>query len=499
MLQDLFYNSINTRERKFYITTPIYYVNSEPHIGHAYTTIAADVLARYHRLRKEEVFFLTGTDEHGAKIAKIAQETNKTPLQLCDENSELFKKTWQSLNISYDNFIRTTDSSHVKSVQKTLQILYDKKFIYKGIYKGFYCLGCEQFKRERDLINGKCPDHQIKPEIIKEENYLFKLSQFENVLRKKIECDEFEIKPDKRKKEVLEFLKNGLRDISISRLKIKVKWGITIPFDKKHTTFVWIDAFLNYLTGLGWDGNPKNLPEFWPPDLQLMSKDILRVHTTIWPALLLALNLPLPKKLFVHGYFTFNGQKMSKSLGNVIRPVEMIEKFGIDGTRYLLLSACSFGEDGDITWERFIEKYNADLASGLGNLIARIIVMAEKTQSYGLRNKINDLEMKKIIQNIWQNYKKFLDLCELDKALREIWKLISFCDKYIEKKRPWEKSKNQLSVINDLLISLANIAQMLQPFLPETSKKIFKQLGVRVTNHGWYFKVKKEKVLFPRI
>ncbi|MBU4368024.1 methionine--tRNA ligase [Patescibacteria group bacterium] len=490
---------ISNKKKRFYITTPIYYVNSQPHLGHSYTTIAADVLARYHRLQKDEVFFLTGTDEHGAKIEKAAQKANKTPQQLCNENSKLFKKAWQNLNISYDNFIRTTNSNHIKSVRKVLQILYNKKLIYKGTYKGLYCLGCEQYKTKSDLINGKCPDHQIKPEIIKEENYFFKLSQFENLLRKKIMSNEFEIKPEERKREVLGFFKKGLKDISISRQKIK--WGIPLPFDKKHTTFVWVDAFLNYLTGLEWNGNLKNLPKFWSPDLQLMSKDILRVHASIWPALLLALEIPLPKKLFIHGYFTIDGQKMSKSLGNVIRPEELVEKFGVDATRYLLLSACSFGKDGDISWEKLFEKYNTDLASGLGNLVARIITMAVKTKNQEPRIKIKDqnLEIKKVIQNSWQNYKKFLASCELDKALREIWGLISFCDRYIEKKRPWEKSKNRLSVINDLLIILTNITQMLQPFLPETSEKIFKQLGARLNSQEWCFKVRKDKILFPRI
>lgn len=492
---------MSDQRERFFVTTPVYYVNARPHLGHSYTTIAADVLARYHRLQNKEVFFLTGTDEHGAKIEKIAQEANISPQQLCNENSKLFKEAWQNLNISYDNFIRTTNSNHIKSVQRVLQTLYDKKFIYKGIYKGLYCLGCEQYKTKSDLINGKCPDHQIKPETIKEENYLFRLSQFENLLRKKIMSNEFKIKPDERKREVLGFFKKGLQDISISRQKIKVKWGIPLPFDKKHTTFVWVDAFLNYLTGLGWNGNPKNLPTFWPPNLQLMSKDILRVHASIWPALLLALEIPLPKKLFIHGYFTIDGQKMSKSLGNVIRPEELIEKFGVDATRYLLLSACSFGKDGDISWEKLFEKYNTDLASGIGNLVARVITMAVKAKNQEPRIKFKDqnLEIKKIIQNSWQNYKKFLNSCELDKALKVIQELISFCDRYIEKKKPWEKSKNQLLVINNLLIILINITQMLQPFLPEISEKIFKQLGVKLNSQEWCFKVRKDKILFPRI
>ena len=478
-----------SKKKKFYITTPIYYVNARPHLGHSYTTIAADVLARYHRSRTEKVFFLTGTDEHGAKVEKAAQKAGKSPVQICDENSESFKKIWKKLNISYDNFIRTTDPNHIRSVQRALQILYDKKFIYKGIYEGLYCVGCEQYKTKSDLIDGKCPEHLTKPEIMREESYLFRLSQFEKVLRKKIESDEFEIKPKERKNEVLGFLKQGLQDISISRQR--VKWGIPLPFDKEYTAYVWVDAFLNYLTGLGWKGEPKKIPEFWPPDLQLMSKDILRVHSTIWPALLLALDMPLPRRLFIHGYFTVNGQKMSKSLGNVIWPEEMIEKFGVDATRYLLLSSCSFGKDSDISWERLVEKYNSDLASGLGNLAARVLTLAEKTKTQKPKTKITNQksEVNKIIQKTWRSYKDALEGFRLDEALEEIWGLISFCDKYIEQKRPWEKSKNQLSVINNLLFALASIAQMLKPFLPETSEEILKQLETK----------QKGKPLFPRV
>lgn len=478
---------MSTKKKKFYITTPIYYVNDQPHIGHSYTTIAADVLARYRRIQKDKVFFSVGVDEHGAKIEEAAEKKGKTPKQLCDENSKIFEKIWQDLNISYDNFIRTTDPYHKKIVQKVLKILYNQGIIYKGIYEGLYCVGCEQYKTKSDLVNGKCPEHQTKPMVVKEENYIFKLSQFENILREKIEKDEFEIRPKERKKEVLQFLKNGLQDISISRQR--VKWGVVLPFDKAHTAYVWVDAFLNYLTVIGWDGNAKKFPKFWPPDLQLMSKDILRVHATIWPALLLALNIPLPKKLFVHGYFTIDTQKMSKTIGNVIWPNEMIEKFGVDGTRYLLLSACPFGRDGDISWEKLLEKYNADLAKGLGNLTARVITLTAKNPPARSRYSVSGGKVNKEIKKIQKNYKQAMDEFKLNSALEEIWKLIGFCDRYIEKEKPWEQKDNQLSVINDLLIALSNIAEMLEPFLPETSEKILKQIKSK----------SKGKPLFPRI
>lgn len=478
--------------KKFYLTTPIYYVNDRPHLGHAYTTIAADILARYHR-QEGKVFFLTGTDEHGKKIEQAAQKFNKTPKQLCDENSEKFKKAWQNLNISYDNFIRTTDLKHISTVQKTLQILYDKKFIYKGTYKGLYCFGCEQYKKKSDLINGKCPDHQTEPELIKEESYLFKLSQFQDILKQKIKSDELKIEPENKKNEVLEFLKERLEDISISRKN--VKWGIPLPFDSFHTCYVWIDAFLNYLTGIGWEGNPQNLPEFWPPDLHLMSKDIVRVHATIWPAILLALGIPLPKRIFVHGYFTLNGQKMSKSLGNVIWPDELVEKFGVDATRYLLISACIFGQDGDISWEKLNKKYNSDLASGLGNLVARVLKMAQNLnfETYNSQVEFQNKKFKKEVDNAWENYKKLLNEFKLKESLDLIWNLIGFCDSVIEKERPWifsssqEKEKSKKN-INDLLIIISEIAKLLNPFLPETSNNILEQL-----------KTKEIKLLFPRI
>jgi len=480
--------------KKFYITTPIYYVNARPHLGHAYTTIAADVLARYYRVQGWKVFFLTGTDEHGGKIEKAAQKVGKSPQQFCDENSERFKKVWEELNISYDNFIRTTDPSHIKAVKKALEILYKRNFIYKGIYKGLYCPGCEQYKTESDLKDGKCPDHQIKPELIEEESYLFRLSRFENILKEKIRTDELKIEPEQRKNEVLKFLSQGLKDISISRQR--VRWGIRLPFDQRLTAYVWVDAFLNYLTGIGWEGDPKNIPEFWPPDVQLMSKDIIRVHATIWPGLLLALEIPLPKRLFVHGYFTIEGQKMSKSLGNVIWPEEMIGKFGVDGTRYLLLSSCPFGQDGDISWQKLIKKYNADLPKGLGNLVSRILALAEKinTNSY-LREKnlslqqIQNVNLRKEVENTWQNYKRSFQKLKLNESLVWIWNLISFCDRLIQKERPWEELNKHQSIICDLLRVLKNIAEMLQVFLPESSERILDQIKRR----------KREKPLFPKL
>lgn len=466
--------------KKFYITTPIYYVNDRPHIGHAYTTIAADILARYHRLIGDKVFFLTGTDEHGAKVAEAAEKFGKSPQEHCNEQTENFKKAWRQLNISNDGFLRTTDKNHISLVQKVLQILWDKKFIYKGKYRGFYCTGCEQYKTKSQLVDGKCPEHQREPEILSEECYFFKLSTFQDELLKRISKDTFEIQPKERKNEIISFLKKEkLQDVAFSRKN--VQWGIPLPFDKSHTTYVWVDAFLNYLTGLDWRGNSERLPEFWPPDIQLMSKDILRVHATIWPGILLALEIPLPKKLFVHGYFTIKGQKMSKSLGNVICPTEMVEKFGVDAVRYLILSATTFGHDGDISWEKLTEKYNADLANGLGNLVSRVVTLSAKL-------KAKSEKKKQRIKNLDKLYKDF----KLKEIFDEIWRYIKWADKFINDKKLWELVKTRpveaKKDLVELLSLISEIGKALLPFMPGTSEKISQIL-----------KTNKTQVLFPRV
>jgi len=374
-------------KNKFYITTPIYYVNAQPHLGHTYTTVAADVLARFHRMIGEETFFLTGTDEHGAKIAEKAGEAGVEPQKFVDEVANSFQIAWKELNISNDRFIRTTETDHKRSVQRAMEVMYAKGDIYKAKYEGLYCQGCEQFKNEKDLVEGKCSDHKTVPQWMSEEAYMFKLSKYQDELLKKIQDDELMIHPVEKKNEVLSFYnQQGLKDIAFSREK--VKWGIPVPWDKDHTIYVWADAFLNYLTGLGWKGEEGELPEFWPADVQLIGKDILRVHATIWPAMLLSLGLPVQKQLFTHGFFLSEGQKMSKSLGNVIAPEDLVKKYGVDGTRYLLMSATTFGNDGDITWKYLDEKYNADLANGLGNLVARVSNLLEKN-SIELELKIN--------------------------------------------------------------------------------------------------------------
>ncbi len=452
-------------QKKFYITTPIYYANAKAHIGHAYTTVAADVLARWHKLQDEEVFLLTGMDEHGAKIQKAAQAQNKSPQEFVDGISKGFKQLWKDLNIEYDGFIRTTDKNHKEAVQKTLQFLFDKGAIYKGEYEGMYCVGCEQFKSDNELVDGKCPDHGTVPEKMQEECYLLKMNSVQKELIEKIKSDEFSIQPERYKKEILSFLESQeLKDISISRKN--VAWGIELPFDSQHTTYVWVDAFLNYLTGIGWEGGSSEIPKLWPADVQLIGKDILRVHATIWPVILLHLGIELPKILFVHGHILSGGKKMSKTLGNVIGIDEMLEKFGVDGTRYLLLSSGTFGEDIDVTMERMTEKYNADLANGLGNLVSRVVKLSEKLEK----------EIKKLEINSYDGFGEFVEKIQLNDALNQIRNIVRSDNQFIDDKKPWELVKSNKKEFEDVMGKLIHdlyiLSDWLIPFMPDTSEKI---------------------------
>lgn len=470
--------------KKFYITTPIYYVNDKPHIGHAYTTIAADVIARYHKLKEEEVFFLTGVDEHGTKVAESAKKQDRNPQEFCNRISQRFKDTWERLNISNNDFIRTTDERHIKGVEKFLKELRRRGLIYKGEYRGLYCTGCEKFITEKELVNGECPIHQKRPEVVSEKNYFFKLSKYLDKVQKLIQNDEIEILPKERKNETLGLIKQGLEDFSISREK--VKWGIKLPWDKKQTVYVWVDALLNYITALDYGNDQKKFRRFWPADLQLLGKDILKFHAIYWPALLLALNIKPPKKLFVHGYFTISGQKMSKSLGNIITPEEMIEKFGVDGTRYLLISTTTFGQDADVCWEWFKEKYNADLANGIGNLVARVSNILEKDNIEVNITVGSDKGLKNKIDKKMQQYR-------FDEALEILWQVLRKSDKSLSNKKPWELDdvEKKRKVLEHISQNVLNVAELLQPFLPETAGKIVKQFSKK--------QVKKGKALFPRI
>lgn len=544
---------------KFYITTPIFYANGNPHAGHAYTLIAADVLARFHRRNSQSVFFSAGMDEHGIKVQRKAEQLGKTPQNFVDEICKEFQDLENQLNISYDGFIRTTDEKHKKAVQKVLQFLYDKGAIYKGTYKGLYCIGCEQFLTESQLADGKCPDHGTAPEICEEESYLLKMGEIQSQLIEKIEKDEFKISPYERKNEILSFLKGqSLQDVAISRDKRKVSWGVELPFDKNHVTYVWVDAFLNYLTVLGWDGSPENIPELFPPNIQLVGKDILRVHATIWPVILLHLNVDLPKEIFAHGMIISGGKKMSKTLGNVVSPYELIDKFGVDATRYLLISAGNFGSDPDVAMERMAEKYNADLVNGIGNVVARVTNIAEKFQfrdkikeSFVLEENIiekanieiliarlesleKDSTFKKhtletfISGHIKGNYNFFYEEKSFNEILNAVLGIQKILDKIInefieeEKKqgfKPWtslnadnKRSKDAKILLFNCLESIRILSHMIYPFMPETSEKIFEKLGLDAKIElaktfdeavKWgsveFKNVKKGEGLFPRI
>jgi methionyl-tRNA synthetase len=473
------------KKEKFYVTTPIYYVNADPHIGHMYTTVAADVLARYHRLLGESVFFSTGTDEHGAKIAQKAEASGEEPQAFVDRFAERFKDAWNELGISYTAFIRTTDPQHEKAVQKALQYMYEKGDIYLDKYEGLYCVGCEQFKNEKDLVDGKCPDHQTAPEQTTEENYVFKMSKYGERIQAMIEKDEILIRPIERKNEMLGFFKEGLRDVSFSRKH--VKWGVPIPWDESHTTYVWVDAFFNYLTVLGWPGSGGVLPttddgtSFWPADVHIMSKDIIRVHASIWPAMLMSLDLPTPKQLFVHGYFLSDGQKMSKSLGNVISPMDIKERYGVDAARYLLMAATPFGRDGDIGWEKFDDKFTADLANGIGNLTARTIAMTLKLRDNG--GELIACDSIIDIPGIIKKYQENISELHLDAALDNVWTgLIHELDQYISKEEPFRLiGKDNVKageILYRCLETLRIIALLIYPYMPETAEKISERLGL---------------------
>jgi len=468
-------------KNKFYITTSIAYTNDLPHIGFALELIQADVMARYQRFLDKDVFFLTGTDEHGQKIVKAAEKVGKNPEDFCGEISAQFKKLKDVLNLSNDDFIRTTDQErHWPVVRKVWSKLKENGDIYQKKYQGLYCVGCEAFITKKDLIEGKCKIHQKEPEVTEEENYFFKLSRYAKEIEEKIERDEVKIVPAERKNEILSFIRQGLEDVSFSRPRKDLKWGIPVPNDDSQTIYVWADALVNYLSALGYPGGER-FKNYWPPDIQFIGKDILRFHAVIWLGILLSLKLALPKTIFVHGYLTVGGQKMSKSLGNVVDPFELVKKYGIDPVRYFLLREIPSVDDGDFTYEKFEQRYNSDLAKGLGNLAARVFTLAENIEP-------KKEKFEKAVEKVKNTLKESLGKFNFNEALVSIWRLISSCDKYIEKERPWETKESQKEVIGNLLFVLNEIAELLKPFLPETSEKIIRQI-----------KTQKSEPLFPRI
>lgn len=474
--------------QRFYITTPIYYVNDRPHIGHAYTTVAADVLARYHRQKGHDVFFLTGTDEHGAKVAESAQKAGMEPQAFCDQNSLLFKDAFKALDISHDYFIRTTDKRHLRAVQKFMQLLHDRGHIYEGVYEGLYCVGCEKFLTEKELVDGKCPLHNRPPEKLKEKNYFFKLKKYLPAIQRLVEQGKLGILPAERKNEVLGLFKQDLEDFSVSREK--VTWGIPLPFDPKQKTYVWVEALQNYISAVGYGDDEKEFKQWWPADAHLMAKDILKFHAIYWPAMLMAAGVELPKKIFAHGFFSIDGKKMSKSLGNVIDPNDLVSTFGVDAARYLLLTQFPFGQDGDIKESLFAEKYNADLANNLGNLVSRVLNMIEQY----LDGKVEQGAPALVpVEHLGEHIERF----EFDFVLKELWAAIAKANQYIDEHAPWQLAKDPAKrgelekVLGTLASFLLECAGVLEPFMPHTADTIVGGLELpRITKGDPLFKRK---------